>query len=221
MAQTSIKGSDIRAGAVADVAVSSGAAIDATKIGAGDVTTTEFGYLADVTGAIQAQLDDRVRSNPTTTAQNQIEQPGTGHVGLSVIDVAPTGTSEVLFAVFNSVANPVMAVKAVDGTANSYVVVLGEARAGGVHGVVEVDSNAAPSVRVFDRAPVRLYDADNSAYVGLRAPSAVSGSYDLTLPAALPVSDKFLQVNASGQLAFVEGSGGGGGGGNTYFPSGW
>jgi hypothetical protein len=221
MPRTSISSGDIRDGAVADIAVAAGAAIDATKIAAGGVTSTEFGYLADVTSSVQDQINARVRTDPTSTAQNQIEQPGTGHIGLSIIDAAPTGTAEVILAVLNSVANPVFSVEAVDGASNSYVIVLGEARAGGVHGVVEVDSNAAPSVRVFDRAPVRLYDGDNAEYVGFRAPSSVSASYDLTLPAALPVSTKYLAVSSTGQLSFAEGSGGGGGGGNTYFPSGW
>ncbi len=42
--------------------------IDATKIGAGTVTSTEFGYLSSVTSDIQTQLDGKATTNATLTA---------------------------------------------------------------------------------------------------------------------------------------------------------
>jgi hypothetical protein len=47
--------------------IASGAAIDATKIGAGGVTTTEFGYVGGLTSDAQAQLDARALAALTIT----------------------------------------------------------------------------------------------------------------------------------------------------------
>jgi hypothetical protein len=42
--------------------------LDATKIGGGGVTSTEFGYIGDVTSAVQAQLNAKQASDATLTA---------------------------------------------------------------------------------------------------------------------------------------------------------
>lgn len=52
---------------VADANIKAGAAIDATKIAAGTVDNTEFGYLDGVTSAIQTQLDSKAPSTGTVT----------------------------------------------------------------------------------------------------------------------------------------------------------
>ena len=49
---------------IANADIKPGAAIDATKIGSGGVTTTEFGYVSGVTSDIQAQFD-AITTSPT------------------------------------------------------------------------------------------------------------------------------------------------------------
>lgn len=51
--------STITSGAILNVHINSGAAIDATKIGGGTISNTEFGYLNGVTSNIQTQLDGK------------------------------------------------------------------------------------------------------------------------------------------------------------------
>jgi hypothetical protein len=76
---TNIENADIKAGA----------AIDATKIGAGSVDNTEFGYLNGVTSAIQAQIGNKAASGANSditslsglTTPLSIEQGGTGQTG--------------------------------------------------------------------------------------------------------------------------------------------
>lgn len=58
--------SNLQDGAISDVDISSTAAIDATKIGSGLISNTEFNYLNGVTGNIQTQLDAKVRLSGDT-----------------------------------------------------------------------------------------------------------------------------------------------------------
>lgn len=60
--------SAITAGVIVDADINSAAAIDATKIGSGAVTSTEFGYLDGVTSAIQTQINNKQPLDATLTA---------------------------------------------------------------------------------------------------------------------------------------------------------
>lgn len=62
----------IAAGAIVNADINASAAIDATKIGGGGVTTTEFDYLGGVTSDVQTQLDARSKVVATShlTGQN-------------------------------------------------------------------------------------------------------------------------------------------------------
>ena len=66
---------------------------------------------------------------------------------------------------------------------------------------------------------IRFNQTDNTASIGLHAPTTGVTSYDLTLPATLPgVDGQVLSSNTTGDLSWVTASGGGGGvlpGGNT------
>lgn len=65
-------------------------------------------------------------------------------------------------------------------------------------GEVQVLSN----IQIRSDNEVRLYNSTNSAYIGLKAPSA-PGSTALTLPTGQGTSGQLMQVGASGQLGFV------------------
>jgi len=51
-------------------------------------------------------------------------------------------------------------------------------------------------------ADVRLYEAGTSetVYVGLKAPASLGASFDITMPTALPATQKLLQMDASGNV---------------------
>lgn len=65
-------------------------------------------------------------------------------------------------------------------------------------GEVQVLSN----MQIRDDKEVRFYNATNSAYIGLKAPSA-PGSTSLTLPTGQGTAGQLLTVGASGQLGYV------------------
>ena len=51
---------------------------------------------------------------------------------------------------------------------------------------------------------LKLADADNSAFVGIDAPTTVSGSYTLTLPAAVgSTSQALVTTDGAGTLGFT------------------
>ena len=50
--------------------------------------------------------------------------------------------------------------------------------------IVDVMANSS-EIAVTNSNPIKFQDADNSAFVGIDAPATVSGSYTLTLPAAV------------------------------------
>ncbi len=50
---------------------------------------------------------------------------------------------------------------------------------------------------------VRWYDRTNASYVGVSAPSAVSASYDMILPAAQGTANQYLENDGAGNLSWV------------------
>ena len=67
---------------------------------------------------------------------------------------------------------------------------------------------AGTGLIINSQKELRLADADDSAYVGLKSAATVSGSYTLTFPAATGSADQILTTNGSGVLSFVDNSGG-------------
>jgi hypothetical protein len=59
---------------------------------------------------------------------------------------------------------------------------------------------------------LRLADADSSAYVGFKAPAAITSNRVWTLPAADGTNGQVLSTNGAGVLSWATASGGGGGG---------
>jgi len=68
-----------------------------------------------------------------------------------------------------------------------------------------VDIMATSSeISLANNNPVKFLDADNSASVGIKAPSTVSGTYTLTLPAAVgSTSQALVTTDGSGTLGFT------------------
>ena len=69
--------------------------------------------------------------------------------------------------------------------------------------VVDVMANSS-EIAVTNSNPIKFQDADNSAFVGIDAPATVSGSYTLTLPAAVgSTSQALVTTDGSGTLGFT------------------
>ena len=67
------------------------------------------------------------------------------------------------------------------------------------------------NVTIDAEGAIRLGDNAGSAYVGLKAPTTISGdtAYTLTLPVATGSADQILKTDGSGNLSFADPSGGG------------
>ena len=69
--------------------------------------------------------------------------------------------------------------------------------------IVDVMANSS-EIAVTNSNPIKFKDADNSAFVGIDAPATVSGSYTLTLPAAVgSTSQALVTTDGSGTLGFT------------------
>ena len=69
--------------------------------------------------------------------------------------------------------------------------------------IVDVMANSS-EIAVTNSNPIKFQDADNSAFVGIDAPATVSGSYTLTLPAAVgSTSQALVTTDGSGTLGFT------------------
>jgi hypothetical protein len=78
---------------------------------------------------------------------------------------------------------------------------------------------ASGNIITQSRQQVKFYDTDNSNFISLRAPNALTGDYLLTLPTGYGNADQVLSTNGAGGLTWVDQSGGGGGGSATSFPN--
>jgi glycine cleavage system aminomethyltransferase T len=59
-------------------------------------------------------------------------------------------------------------------------------------------------ISLANNNPIKFNDADNSAFVGIDAPTTVSGSYTLTLPAAVgSASQALVTTDGAGTLGFT------------------
>ena len=77
----------------ADISVS--AAIDATKIGSGSVSNTEFGYLDGVSSSVQTQINDKV-SKAGDTMTGPLIVSGSASAGNAMMRVTNTGVGDTL-----------------------------------------------------------------------------------------------------------------------------
>ena len=63
--------------------------------------------------------------------------------------------------------------------------------------IVDVMANSS-EIAVTNSNPIKFQDADNSAFVGIDAPATVSGSYTLTLPAAVGAAADYALTTTDG-----------------------
>lgn len=77
-------------------------------------------------------------------------------------------------------------------------------------------------VNIRFRNILKLYDTDNTQFIGLRAPAAVNTDLTFTLPGTAGTAGQYLQTNGLGGLSWatVVSDGGGGGGGISNPPGG-
>ncbi len=69
--------------------------------------------------------------------------------------------------------------------------------------VVDVMASSS-EIALTNNNPIKFNDADNSAFVGIDAPATVSGSYTLTLPAAVgSASQALVTTDGAGTLGFT------------------
>ena len=62
---------------------------------------------------------------------------------------------------------------------------------------------SSSKVSIGHTVPLQLLDAAGSEYVGFKAPTAVTSSYTLILPAAVGTAGQFLQTSATGVLSWA------------------
>lgn len=149
--------------------IKSGAAIDATKIAAGSVDNTEFGYLNGVTSSVQGQLDDKANLDGGNT-----------FTGLNAFHTtAPTGTENILYATRSDENQGLFVGMAGDQVFadlfNTDVTISGDP--GHLFSSVS-------RLDLLNGVGVRFQDADNSNQIDLNAPAVVTANRSLTLPDA-------------------------------------
>ena len=144
--------------------IKAGAAIDAAKIGSGDVSNTEFGYLNGVTSAIQTQLDTKLESDVTSLTS-------LGAVGTQTQDLN-MGSNKIVSLGVPSSAN--------DATTKGYVDVAISTAVGSIHRkrpaetVVTADLGAT-----YDNGALTLTAGSNGAFAAANGVTATDGQYVL------------------------------------------
>lgn len=73
----------------------------------------------------------------------------------------------------------------------------------------------ANGVNVSSRNILKLYDTDNTNFIGLRAATSVATDLTFTLPSTAGTAGQLLTTNGLGGLSWTTVTGGGGGGGNN------
>lgn len=90
--------------------------------------------------------------------------------------------------------------------------VTGSANIGGsLTATTGITVNSGP-LAVKGNNRLRLYDVDNSNFVGIRAPTNLTADVTFILPATAGTAGQYLQTNGSGSLSWATVVGGGGGG---------
>jgi hypothetical protein len=70
-----------------------------------------------------------------------------------------------------------------------------------------VFKDTATSFAIMESSDVRLFEDAAGAitnYVALKSPASLAATYSLTMPAALPAGDRYVQSDNSGDLSFVD-----------------
>ncbi len=195
----------VKDGGVTDAKLAAG--IDATKIAAGTVTNTEFGYLATVTSNVQDQIDDKVVKNADIVAgtKTKITYDEKGLVTAGA-DLATT-----------DLPSNIPADKIADGTVSDtefqYIGTLSSNAQDQLDTkVAGPASSAANRLAVFDGITGKLVKestvtADASGNLIVPGDLTVSGTTTAINTTNLDVTDKQITVNKGGVSPSAEGSG--------------
>jgi hypothetical protein len=169
---------------IEDANIKASAAIDATKIANGTVTSTEFQYLGDVTSLVQAQIDGK-----SATA---------GNGSLVTVGALNSGSITSGFGTINNGSSTITTTGAVATGALT------------VTGAITGDSTiTGTQVDILAEGDLRLQDASGGQYVGFEAPATVSTSYTLEMPAATGSSGQVLKMSSSANVLEWGTAGGG------------
>ena len=214
-----------------------------TNVNFGEKTLVAQGFQGNLTGNVTGQVSD-ISNHTLDELSNVIvasANPGQllGFNGTNWVPISLSGTfngGEITGAL--NIRNNTASTSSTTGA----LIVLGGAGIGGalsVGGVlrgttINITNNftatgsvtaagvsSSANVTVTNHGTVKLYDADGSNFVALRAPSIVSSDITFTLPATYGTAGQVLQTNGAGATSWVTVSGGGGGGsGVTNLPGG-
>ena len=164
-----------------------------------------------IAGSAGAQALDVVDGNTTGTAQQRIiEFTGTitGNRQITIPNDVETfymlkNSTSGAFTVEFKYATGSGSSTTFSATDKGTKIVYATANDGTNPDIVDVMANSS-EIAVTNSNPIKFQDADNSAFVGIDAPATVSGSYTLTLPAAVgSASQALVTTDGAGTLGFT------------------
>ena len=171
-------------GGFATVSIAGGAGTTALDIDDGALTGTAQQRVIEFTGSISG--------NRIVTIPNDVET-------FYILKNSTTGANTVQFKYATGSGSSTTFSATDKGTK----IVYASANDGTNPDIVDVMANSS-EIAVTNSNPIKFKDADNSAFVGIDAPATVSGSYTLTLPAAVgSTSQALVTTDGSGTLGFT------------------
>jgi len=171
-------------GGFATVSIAGGAGTTALDIDDGALTGTAQQRIIEFTGSITG--------NRIVTIPNDVET-------FYILKNSTTGANTVQFKYATGSGTSTTFSTTDKGTK----IVYATANDGTNPDIVDVMANSS-EIAVTNSNSIKFKDADDSASVGIKAPSTVSGTYTLTLPAAVgSTSQALVTTDGSGTLGFT------------------
>jgi hypothetical protein len=182
---------------------------------AAGLTPTIITYLTDITGPVQAQINNKQSSSlaynslwvgNSANLAGQLSAGSNGSV-LTIVSGVPTWQTPPSPGTFSgpvsSTDNAVVRFNGIGGNAgqNSGVII---SDTDDVSGITTLSTG---QVSVLNQAAVRLYETGSTNYVAVRASGTMAGDYTITLPDAAPGANTFLKYDGAN---YVWAAGGGG-----------
>lgn len=176
-------------------------------------------YLSGASSNIQTQIDNRLSRS---LAYNSLFVGDAGNLATQF----PTGPDGYILTSVNGVpqwepATPPGNVSGVAPSTDNAMVRWNGVAADSIQnsGVIVDDSDnitgvtslSSGQISILNQATLRLYETGSTNYIGIRASSATAADYTITLPAAAPASNTFLQYDGAnyvwataGAIAFTD-----------------
>jgi hypothetical protein len=195
----------VKDGGITDAKLAAG--IDATKIAAGTVTNTEFGYLATVTSNVQDQIDDKVAKNAAIIANTKTK------ITYDTKGLVTAGTDLATTDLPSNIPADKIANGSVSDTEFQYIGTLSSNAQDQLDTkVAGPASSVANRLAVFDGTTGKLVKestvtADTSGNVVIPGNLTVNGTTTAINTTNLDVVDKQITVNKGGVSPSAEGSG--------------